>query len=60
MIAYNVIYWIFSMFRQQLKVNNNLLIQQNEEQFAIEEQVQQVQVRNSSQRWFNSNKTNSF
>jgi hypothetical protein len=38
------------MFRQQLKVNNNLLIQQNEEQFAIEEQVQQVQVRNSSQR----------
>jgi t-SNARE complex subunit (syntaxin) len=28
-------------------MNNNLLIQQNEEQFIIEEQIQQVQVRNS-------------
>jgi hypothetical protein len=26
-------------------MKNNLLIQQNEEQFAIEEQIQQVQVR---------------
>jgi hypothetical protein len=33
------------LFRQQLKMKNNLLIQQNEEQFAIEEQIQQVQVR---------------
>ncbi|CAF0809471.1 unnamed protein product [Rotaria sordida] len=29
--------------QQQMKINNNLLVQQNEEQFAIEEQVQLVQ-----------------
>lgn len=34
----------FFQFRQQLRMNNSILLQQNEEQFAIEEQVQQVQV----------------
>ncbi len=33
-----------SFFREQLKMGNNLLLRQNEEQFAIEEQVHQVQV----------------
>jgi hypothetical protein len=33
-----------SLFREKLKMDNNLLLRQNEEQFAIEEQVQQVQV----------------
>lgn len=31
-------------FRDQLRVKNNMLIQENEEQFAIEDQILQVQV----------------
>ena len=31
-----------------MKMNNTLLLRQNEEQFAIEEQVQNVQVKSSS------------
>jgi hypothetical protein len=31
-----------------MKMNNNLLLRQNEDQFAIEEQVQTVQVRRSN------------
>ena len=42
-------------------MNNNILLQQNEEQFVIEEQIHQVQVSVVRfQREFNSNRKNEF
>ena len=46
-----------SFSRQQMRINNQRLLQENEEQFVIEEQIQQVQVSDTSFNFLSSNQS---